>query len=191
MKQVKCKAIFIGEAYFSRLKGGFDHKYRADDEYPRALGNTIIQKTANGVVDMNSYTTKKAAGTGAAAAALLLGAAAGTLISAALLCVCAAVFVKLGSLPAQTAPLVSGAAAAVGAFAAGWSTVKLCGSKGMLMGALSGVAMFAAVVLGSLLTGASASFPDLAVKCALLAVCGAAGGIARVNRRVKVKGIAR
>lgn len=117
---------------------------------------------------------------------MLLGAAIGACASSALLAVCSALLVKAGTLPGGAAPLITGAVGAVGAFLSGWFAVKLHKSHGMLMGALAGLMLFAAVMLGAAVTGSFGSPAGIAAKCALFAAFGAVGGIVRVNKRTKV-----
>ena len=125
--------------------------------------------------------------TAAAAIALLLGASAGAAVSAALLAVSALIFVKAGSVPLGAAPLVTSLIGAAGAFTAGYLTVGLCKSRGMLMGSLSGLMLFCAVLIGAAVSSNTEGGPAIAAKCAIFLIGGAIGGIVRVNRRVKVK----
>ncbi len=136
---------------------------------------------------MNNYTSMKKT-TSSALPALLLGSAAGALASSALLCAAALICVKLGSPPVSAAPLITTVIGAVGAFLAGYIAVRIFGSRGLLIGALAGLLLFGAVLISGSAAG-EASLSPMAVKCAVFTVCGAFGGVLRVNKRVKVKRI--
>lgn len=135
---------------------------------------------------MNQYPNLRRQ-TAATAIALLLGASAGAAVSAALLAVSALIFVKSGSVPLGAAPLVTSLIGAIGALAAGYLTVGLCKSRGMLMGALSGLLLFCAVLIGAAVSGSTEGGAAIVTKCAIFLIGGAIGGVIRVNRRVKVK----
>lgn len=119
------------------------------------------------------------------AVSLLIGAASGLLISGALLCISAAICVKLRQVPTEAAAILAGAVNAAGAFAAGYIAVKLFGSRGMLTGAAAGLLMICAVCLSGGIAGDlnSAAALTRAIICMAAA---AAGGILRVNKKQTV-----
>ena len=144
----------------------------------------MIQKTTPEVSLLDQYKSMRKTAE-SALPSLLLGTAAGVALSAALLALTAMVFVKLKTPPAAAASLVTTAAGACGAFAAGYVTLRLFGSRGLLMGALSGLLMFCCVLAGGSASG-GASLSPMLIKCAVFTVCGAAGGVVRVNKRAKL-----
>lgn len=123
----------------------------------------------------------------AAVVSVLIGASFGAIISAALLAVSAMIFVKSGNVPVQAAPIIAGCISAIGSFCAGYITVKLCKSKGMLMGAISGLLFFSAAVLCSAISGELSFSAATITKGLIFVISGAVGGIVRVNKRTIVK----
>ena len=121
----------------------------------------------------------------AALPSLLLGTAAGVSLSAALLALTAMIFVKLETPPINAAPFITAGAGAIGSFIAGMLTLKLCGSRGLLMGSLAGLLTFCCVLAGGSTWGEVSLSPAL-IRCTVFIACGAAGGIFQVNKRIKV-----
>ena len=120
-------------------------------------------------------------------AALLIGAAAGAAASSVLLFLCAAVIVKLGSVPLGAFGLISSLISAAGAFIAGYSAVRLYGSRGLLMGAFSGLILFTVILASGMISSSGAEAPQALLRLMICMSGGAAGGIVRVNKRSRVK----
>ena len=119
--------------------------------------------------------------------AILLGCAVGVAVCAILLSLSAMLFVKLGSLPLNYLPLITTFIGALGAFTAGYFTVKLYKKRGMLLGALSGILLFLIVFITGIVQGIENDVVSALIKCAVFSVMGAAGGVVRVNKKVRVK----
>ena len=119
--------------------------------------------------------------------AILIGCSFGIICCAVLLSICSMLFVKLGTLPTSYLPLITTFIGAVGAFFAGYFTVKMHKKNGMLMGMLSGLLLFAAVAISSLSKGMDFDIVSAIIKLLVFSVMGAIGGIIRVNKKVKVK----
>lgn len=119
--------------------------------------------------------------------AVPIGAGLGVLLCTLLLMMFSLVFVKLGGIPDNAAPITASLSGALSAFAAGWFAAKLCGSKGLITGAASGALLFLFICAGSICCGADISLPALLIKLAVFTLCAAAGGVVRVNKRVKVQ----
>ncbi|MBQ1389438.1 MAG: TIGR04086 family membrane protein [Clostridia bacterium] len=114
---------------------------------------------------------------------LLTGAALGLMISGILLCLCAALCVKLKQVPTEAAKPIVTAVNALGAFASGYIAVKLFRSRGMLTGAAAGLLMISTICLSGSFLGETDS--KAAVTRILICTAAAAlGGIIRVNKRV-------
>ena len=118
--------------------------------------------------------------------AVPVGTAVGALLCGLLMLLCSFVFVKLGSIPTSAAPAAAAAAGAVGAFAAGWFSLKLYGSRGLITGASAGALPYLMIFACSISSGIELSLPLLFAKLFVFAAFGAAGGIVRVNKRVRV-----
>ena len=118
---------------------------------------------------------------------ILLGCTVGIVVSNALLSLLAILFVKLGSIPLDYLPLITTFTGAIGAFTAGYSTVKLYRKRGMLMGALAGFLMFLIVLITGISKGIDNDLVSIIIKCAVFVVIGSIGGIIRVNKKQKVK----
>ena len=119
--------------------------------------------------------------------AILLGCAVGVAVCAILLSLSAMLFVKLGSLPLNYLPLITTFIGALGAFTAGYFTVKLYKKRGMLLGALSGILLFLIVFITGIVQGIENDVVSALIKCAVFSVMGAVGGVVRVNKKVRVK----
>lgn len=138
---------------------------------------------------MNQYTDLKKMTFTASLISLLIGASVGTAVSALLLSLCSLLFVKLGAVPVAVAPVITGVIGAVGAFCAGYMTVKLFKSRGLLMGALAGMMFFLSVVLGAVISGGTQDLTSLLPRLAIFLAAGSVGGVIRVNKRVRVNRI--
>ncbi len=119
--------------------------------------------------------------------AVILGIAVGVGVCAALLSLCALLLVKLGSLPIDYLPLITTFIGAVGAFTAGYFTVKLYKKRGMFLGTLAGAVLFLIVFVTGCIKGIDNDVISTVIKCAVFSVMGAIGGVVRVNKKVKVK----
>lgn len=118
---------------------------------------------------------------------LLLGCAVGILVSAALLSLSAIVFVKLGSLPIDYLPLITTFIGALGAFSAGYFTIRLYRKRGLLLGLCAGIFLFLLVFITGLAKGIENDLVSALIKCGVFAVMGAVGGVVSVNKKTKVK----
>ena len=76
---------------------------------------------------------------------LVIGCIAGLFLCAALLAICAFVFVLVKTIPTQAIQAVSIGISALSAMFAGFLSAKLCHSKGLIMGLFSGLILFACV----------------------------------------------
>ncbi len=118
---------------------------------------------------------------------LLLGCAVGIGMSAALLSLCAILFVKFGSLPLDYLPLITTFIGAAGSFSAGYASVRLYRKRGLLIGICAGFVLFLTVFLTGLVKGLETDLVGAFIKCCVFIVVGAIGGILSVNKRIKVK----
>jgi len=70
-----------------------------------------------------------------------------------------------------------------GAFAAGLAAALTAGQRGLVIGALCGLLLFIIILLAGLFRSSGIDLGYTAVKCAVLTVAGAVGGVLGVNRR--------
>ena len=105
---------------------------------------------------------------------LVIGCIAGLFLCAALLAICAFVFVSIGI-------------SALSAMFAGFLSAKLCHSKGLIMGLFSGLILFACVLISAFSTGGNVFTVSTAMRFLLMMIGGAFGGVLAVNKRKKVK----
>ena len=80
---------------------------------------------------------------------LVIGCIAGLFLCAALLAICAFVFVLVKTIPTQAIQAVSIGISALSAMFAGFLSAKLCHSKGLIMGLFSGLILFACVLISA------------------------------------------
>lgn len=118
---------------------------------------------------------------------LAIGCIAGLFLCAALLAVCAFVFVLLKTIPTQAIQAVSIAISALSAMFAGFLSAKLCHSKGLVMGLVSGFILFILVIISAFSTGGQVFTISTAMRFLLMIIGGAFGGVLAVNKRKKVK----
>lgn len=121
------------------------------------------------------------------ARSLLLGTAVGAVVCAMLLSLSAMVLVKTGSLPLAALPIITTAIGAVGSFFAGYTTIMAYKRRGLLLGCVSGILLFFIVLICGMLKGAESTEISSVIKAAVFILLGGAGGVVRVNRRVKVR----
>lgn len=121
------------------------------------------------------------------AVALLIGVSLGEVLGGLLLALAALMFVKAGTAPLAAAPTAAALISGASSFAAGWFTVKLCKNRGLVMGALSGALLFLSLFAAALITGGTAPDSPLILRFIVCTACGAIGGVARVNKRSKIK----
>ena len=108
---------------------------------------------------------------------LVIGCIAGLFLCAALLAICAFVFVLVKTIPTQ----------AIQAVSIGILSAKLCHSKGLIMGLFSGLILFACVLISAFSTGGNIFTISTAMRFLLMMIGGAFGGVLAVNKRKKVK----
>lgn len=119
--------------------------------------------------------------------AVFLGCAVGALICAFLLSAAAMIIVKSGKVPLDFMPLITSFISAVGSFCAGYSTVSMYKKRGMLLGAVTGIILFAVTFITGLSKELNNDIISILVKFAVFTIMGSIGGIMRVNKRVRVK----
>lgn len=116
---------------------------------------------------------------------LLLGTAAGAAACTLLLVIFAAACVGLRRIPQAALVPLTIAAAAVGAFLAGWVSGALSGRHGLIYGLCSALLLFLILfICGEILTrdGLSAA---VYIRFGVMLLLGMLGGIAGVNRRLR------
>lgn len=118
---------------------------------------------------------------------ILLGCITGIVVCNAMLSLLSILFVKIGSIPLEYLPLITTFIGAVGAFTAGYFTVKIYKKRGMLIGALSGFILFLIVLITGTAKGIDNDIVSILIKLAVFTVLGSIGGIIRVNKKTKVK----
>ena len=109
--------------------------------------------------------------------AIVTGMLCGILTSVTLMCIFALVMTKGGLLPTEVINLLLSGFLAVGAFAGGFVAVKINRGAGLIVGALTGAAMLASLVLVSALRGEAAFSMLFYIKTAAAVLGGSAGGI--------------
>ncbi len=109
--------------------------------------------------------------------AIVTGMLCGILTSVTLMCIFALVMTKGGLLPTEVINLLLSGFLAVGSFAGGFVAVKINRGAGLIVGALTGAAMLASLVLVSALRGEAAFSMLFYIKTAAAVLGGAAGGI--------------
>ncbi len=118
---------------------------------------------------------------------LAVGCAAGLLLCAALLAICAFLFVLLKTIPSQAVGAVSIGISALSAMFAGFLSARLCHSKGLILGLSSGLVLFACILISAFSTGGNVFTVATAMRFLLMMAGGALGGVFAVNKRKKVK----
>ena len=118
---------------------------------------------------------------------LVIGCIAGLFLCAALLAICAFVFVLVKTIPTQAIQAVSIGISALSAMFAGFLSAKLCHSKGLIMGLFSGLILFACVLISAFSTGGNVFTVSTAMRFLLMMIGGAFGGVLAVNKRKNVK----
>ena len=114
---------------------------------------------------------------------LVIGCIAGLFLCAALLAICAFVFVLVKTIPTQAIQAVSIGISALSAMFAGFLSAKLC----HIMGLFSGLILFACVLISAFSTGGNVFTVSTAMRFLLMMIGGAFGGVLAVNKRKKVK----
>lgn len=118
---------------------------------------------------------------------VLLGGAVGAAVCSALLALLSFLFVKFGTLPLHYLPIITTAVGSVGSFAGGYFSVKLHKKQGLILGALTGFLIFLIVFFTGIGKGTEYNIGNLVIKCSVMVVMGALGGIVKVNKKTKVK----
>ncbi len=112
---------------------------------------------------------------------LLFGLCVGVVCCTLLLLAAACLLKSVDVPPGATAPIAV-AAAAVSAFAGGWTTARTAHSRGLLMGGACGLLLFLIILLCGLCRGGVDS-GYAAIKLAVLTLSGAIGGVLGVNQK--------
>ena len=119
-----------------------------------------------------------------------IGVAAGAFLCAALLALCAFIFLKMEHIPVVALTPIAIGISAVGAFLSGFIAAKLSRQRGLLYGAIAGTVLFIVIFLSSL----SSSLYNVSwvafARLGVMAFSGAIGGILgmyRKKKRIKVK----
>ena len=113
---------------------------------------------------------------------LLVGLCVGVLCCT-LLLLLAAFLIRSVEIPRAAVTPLAVAAAGIGAFAAGLAAALTAGQRGLVTGALCGLLLFIIILLAGLFRSSGIDLGYTAVKCAVLTVAGAVGGVLGVNRR--------
>ena len=137
----------------------------------------------NGAVVMHS---EKRTDIRRAVKAVIIGAAAGICISMLVILVCALIAVKSGTVPYNAVPYITGAAQGIGALCGGYICARAFRRMGMALGAVCGCLEGTVLFVIGLLSGGAAAWAAL-IRLLISAVCGAAGGVAGVNKRSRRK----
>ena len=118
--------------------------------------------------------------------AVVIGAAAGVCISMLLILVCALIAVKAGTVPYKAVPYITGSAQGIGALCGGYICGRANKSMGLALGAVCGCLEGTVLFVIGLLSGGAAAWAAL-IRLLISALCGAAGGVAGVNKRSRRK----
>lgn len=119
--------------------------------------------------------------------AVAIGSVAGAALCAALLGVSALVFLSAGNIPQDfITPLVI-ALSVFSAFLAGLITAKISRKRGLIYGMLSGVLLFVLFLFAGLAASREPVSVESGIRLVVMAISGAIGGFAGVNRRSKLK----
>lgn len=114
---------------------------------------------------------------------LMVGLLPGAALTVLILLSAAAVMVKSERVSYQAIAPIAIAASGCGAFIAGYCSSRLHRSRGLLIGSVGGLLLFAvSILLGAAVGGQQLSIVTL-LRFALCVLCGAAGGVLGVNKK--------
>ncbi|MER2080424.1 MAG: TIGR04086 family membrane protein [Ruminococcus sp.] len=117
---------------------------------------------------------------------VLIGSLCGMLACVILMCVMAAVMLTAGLLPAGITDYAMAAIASAGALTGGFVATKLNKGAGLIVGALTGAAMFLLITLAALLKSSAPVTVLTAIRAAGMLAGGAIGGILGLRERKKI-----
>jgi len=115
--------------------------------------------------------------------ALSFGLVSGMLICILFLVLFAGVFVKLGSIPQNLINVLALIAAVLGAFTAGYITLKIFKEKGLYIGAICGNLVFLIFTISGLFVKGESLSSFTFIKLLLLTFFGALGGVLGINKK--------
>jgi putative membrane protein (TIGR04086 family) len=114
---------------------------------------------------------------------ILIGDLAGVFVCSTLLCVFAFVFVKIRNIPGSLIDPIAVICASAGSLVSGYVSVLLSKQKGIFYGLASGLFLFLVLLfIGITVANEPFTFFSL-IKLFAMLLCGAVGGIIRVNKR--------
>lgn len=117
---------------------------------------------------------------------LIIGTLCGVLAQIILLCVAAAAMLCTGKLPGGALDYIMLAVCAIGALAGGFISAKLNRGAGLIVGLISGLALFFILTVAAMIKSDS-SFSLLSlIRLAAMLFGGAAGGILGVREKTKI-----
>lgn len=117
---------------------------------------------------------------------LAVGLAVGTAVTAAVIMICALFFV-IRDMPQSAAMPIALIAAGIGAFIGGVASARSMKEQGLIIGALTGLAVFAVTFIVSLFVGSGSFTAFTQMRFIIMTLAGALGGILGVNSSAKRK----
>ncbi len=110
----------------------------------------------------------------------------GMLVSVVLMCLAALAMTKTGLLPVWIVEYLTAGCLAAGAFAGGFIAAKLNRGAALTIGAITGAAMIAALLLTAALRGEAEFSPLFFIKLGAAVTGGSLGGILSVHERKRI-----
>lgn len=119
--------------------------------------------------------------------AVLIGMLVGLVLCSIMIVVLSLVLVKIGQMPTNSVFVALQAISAVSAFLGSCISVRICKSRGLMVGLLTALAMFAVIfMVGLSMSVEPVSMLSLTKLIAMLCA-GAIGGVVSVNKKQRVK----
>lgn len=119
--------------------------------------------------------------------AVLIGMLVGLVLCSIMIVVLSLVLVKTGQMPTNAVFVALQAISAVSAFLGSYISVRICKSRGLMVGLLTALAMFAVIfMVGLSMSVEPVSMLSLTKLIAMLCA-GAMGGVVSVNKKQRVK----
>ena len=117
---------------------------------------------------------------------VLFGVITGAMIIAALLCLCAVIFIYSKSLPGQYAEYIMLFIDFLGGLFGGYISARIIKARGILWGGVCGLMLFFIILFAGMSTSDSTLTTATLFKLLSLSISGIIGGIKGVNRKEKI-----
>lgn len=117
---------------------------------------------------------------------VLFGVLTGGMIIAALLCLCAIIFVYSNSLPGQYAEYIMLFIDFLGGLFGGYISARIIKARGIIWGGVCGLMLFFIILIAGMSTSDSTLTVSTLFKLLSLLISGIIGGIKGVNRKEKI-----